>query len=123
MATAAAKNLKPTSHNRWETLWIPPLREREEFKSRAQKCMREKKINVDQMVIFTCFIDYGSITKKLADPATGDYDWDKGLVAGMDELCKIAYEALGDPPEKVMEAGNLFVELGLLQGLTRERAP
>jgi len=123
MATVAAKNLKPTSDNRWETLWIPPLRQRDEFRDRALECMGEKKIDMNQMVIFTCFIDYGSVTNKLADPSTGEYDWDRGLVASMDELCEITCKSLGQPREKVVEAGNLFVELGLLQGLTRERAP
>jgi len=123
MTTAALKHAKLNPQTCWETLSIPPLREREEFKSRARKCMREKKISMDQMVIFTCFVDYGTITEKLLDPSKGGYDQNRGLVAGMDELCEITCEDLQIPPEKVVEAARLFVELDLLQGLTLERAP
>jgi len=122
MAMAAEKHVKSNPHIRWETLWIHSIRERSEFRSKALKCMREGKIDREQMVIFTCFADYGMLTKKLIDPSKEEgVDMDRGLVAGMDELCEIACNDLQIPAERVIETASLFVKLGLLQGLTLQR--
>jgi len=122
MTTVTAKHVKSDSHTRWETLWIPPHREHDELSNRAYKCLRERKIDMEQMVIFICFRDYRIHIRERVDPAREEgIDMDRGLVAGMDELCTITCNDLQIPAERVIKAASLFVELGLFQGLTLER--